>query len=198
VSYGAAARAVSAAAIRFFGGDRTVTLRRRASLVNQVTGDGIAALEADGVQALGAVALALKGTGLRGRIVAGASLTVAGHAAPYVVQADAEATTAGKLSVSIAPALAAEVPAGGAVTLAAGYADRTLYAFRGEQLLEESGDGRRTDRRAYHLVGDELTAPEEGDLVVDGGEAFPVVEVRPVAPGGTPARWTVVVGDAVS
>jgi len=188
VTFAAGARAVSTAAIRYFGGDRTVTLRRRSRLVNQVSGEGVTALLADGVQALAAVTLALKATGLRGRLVAGSSLTVAGHAAPYTVQADAEATTAGKLTVSISPALAAEVADGGTVTLAAGYADRTLYAFRGEQLLEETADGRRTDRRAYHLVGDDLTAPAEGDLVVD---------VRPIAPAGAPARWTVTVGDAV-
>lgn len=197
MTFSAGARAVSTAAIRYFGGDRTVTLRRRATLSNQVTGENVSALLADGIQAAAAVTLALKATGLRGRIVAGASLTVAGHAAAYTVQADAEATTAGKLAVSIAPALAAEVADGGTVTLAAGYADRTLYAFRGEQMLEETADGRRTDRRAYHLVGDDLTAPAEGDLVVDGGESFPVVDVRPVAPGGSPARWTVTVGDAV-
>ncbi|HNZ96223.1 MAG TPA: hypothetical protein PKM64_03395 [Thermoanaerobaculia bacterium] len=198
MSFAAGARALSTAAIRYFGGDRTVTLRRRASLVNQTTGDGVAALEADGVQALGASALALKLAGLRGRIVAGATLTVAGHAAPYVVQADAEATTAGKLAVSIAPALAAEVATGAAVTLAAGYADRTVYAFRGEQVAEDGADGRATDRRAYHLVGDELAAPAPGDVVVDGGEALVVVEVRPVSPGGTPARWTVTVGELAS
>jgi len=83
------------------------------------------------------------------------------------------------------------------VTLAAGYADRTLYAFRGEQLLEDTAAGRVTDRRAYHLVGDDLTAPADGDLVVDGSESFPIVDVRPIAPAGAPARWTVTVGDAV-
>lgn len=197
MTFSAGARAVSTAAIRYFGGDRTVTLRRRSRLVNQVSGEGVTALLADGVQALAAVTLALKATGLRGRIVAGASLTVAGHAAPYTVQADAEATTAGKLAVSIAPGLAAQIPDGGTVTLAAGYADRTLYAFRGEQLLEDTAAGRVTDRRAYHLVGDDLTAPAEGDLIVDGSESFPIVDVRPIAPAGAPARWTVTVGDAV-
>ncbi len=198
MTFGAGARAVSTAAIRYFGGDRTVTLRRRATLRNELTGEGVVALLADGVQALGASALALKASGLRGRIVAGASLTVSGHPAAYTVQADAEATTAGKLAVVVSPALAAQVADGGTVTLAAGYADRTVYAFRGEQVAEDGADGRATDRRAYHLVGDELAEPAPGDLVVDGGAAFAVVEVRPVSPGGTPARWTVTVGESAS
>lgn len=197
MTFAAGARAVSTAAIRYFGGDRTVTLRRRSSLVNQVTGEGVTALAADGVQALGESALAFKASGLRGRIVAGSVLTVSGHVAPYVVQADAEATTAGKLAVVVSPGLSAQVPDGGTVTLSAGYADRTVYAFRGEQLLEDTAAGRVTDRRAYHLVGDDLTAPADGDLVVDGSESFPIVDVRPIAPAGAPARWTVTVGDAV-
>lgn len=196
--FGELARSVSTSAIRYFGGDRQVTLRRRHTLKNQLKGEPISSLFADGVQAAGAAVLALKGSaGLRGSLIAGCTLTIPGHAAPYTVGADVAASTAGKLvGVAISPALAAEVPTLTVVTIAAPAADRSVWALRGEQLLEDTENGRTTDRRVYHLVADDLAAPVEGDLILDGGDVFPVVLVRPVSPGGSPARWTVTVGDA--
>lgn len=196
-AFAVGARSVSGRAIRYFGGDRVVVLRRRSTLRNAVTGERVAALAADGIQAAAAETLALEGTGLRGRLVAGAVLTVSGHVSGYTVQADAEATAAGKLSAAIAPALAAELADGAVVTIATPTAERDVYALRGEEVLEEADTGRRVARRAYHLLGDELAAPAEGDLVVDGAEVFPISEVRPVAPGGVVARWTVAVGDSL-
>lgn len=198
MSYGTLARQVTATAVRFFGGDRTVTLRRRHTLQLQSTGDPVATLKVDGAQLAGAVVLNLKGaTGatLRGTLIAGVTFTIAGNATVYTVQADATASTAGKLAaVSISPALAAGPSDGAVVTITSSVSDRTLYALRGEEDVRDDPRGRELASRAYHLVGDDLAAPEAGDLLIDGTETFTIASVRPVSPGGSPCRWTVLVG----
>lgn len=201
MSFPAAARAVTSTAVRFFGGDRTVTLRRRHSLQLQSTGEPVSALRTDGAQLAGVVALNLKGSGgvagatVRGTLIAGATFTLTGDATVYTVGADVSASTAGKLAaVAIAPALVVGVSDGVLVTLVHAYADRTVYALRGEEDRRDDDRGRELGGIAYHLVGDDLAAPEAGDLILDGTETWTVASVRPVSPGGSPARWTVMVG----
>lgn len=198
--FGSMARAVANVAVRFFGGDRAVTLRRRHSLKLQSTGDPVSTLRLASPALAGASSLALKGSSggsLRGTLIAGAQFTIAGDATVYTVGADVEASNLGALAgVSISPVLAAGASADAVVTITTPYADRTLWALRGEEEAQPDERGRKSVGIAYHLVGDDLTPPEFGDLIVDGSETYVITSVRPVSPDGTPARWTVLVGAA--
>lgn len=196
--FGSIARALSSTAVRFFGGDRAVTLRRRHTLKLQSTGDPVSTLRISAGASAGAVTLSLKGStggSLRGTLISGAQLTIAGDATVYTVGADADTSTSGVLAgVTISPALAAGASADAVVTIATPYADRSLWALRAAEEQQSDDRGRQVVGVTYHLVGDDLTPPAFGDLLIDGSDTLTITGVRPVSPGGSAARWTVSVG----
>lgn len=188
-------RSSAAALIAHFGDGLTVSLRRPHTLRNRVTGAGLAALTVSGAHLAGVASIALTATALEGGAPAGLRFTIAGNATEYEVQAASTAASS-VVTLSISPVLAANAPAGAAVTITRAYGEWTFQAVRSSLELGEQGDGLDGSRRRYHLLASSaLPTPETGDLLVDDGATFGVLVAETFRPGsGAAARYRLEVG----
>jgi hypothetical protein len=127
-----------------------------------------------------------------GRAVKGSKFTIAGVTGSFTLSEACESALA-TIVLKFTPAL----PTGGAandalITWTQTYADWTFYQMRPAQ-TETTDKAVEKGTRVFQLAyksGNE--APEVGDTLA----GLPVIEVKPIAPGGpgTESRWRVVTG----
>ena len=181
------------------GGGQTVTLRRRHTLANGVTGAPITALAMAGAALLGAQVISLDAANLTGSLPAGCVLAIAGVTGTYTTASATTAASGALSSVALTTALAGAAANDAVVTISQPYGPHTFRAARGGLSVEEVGDASQAtgQARRYHLsaIGAD-TAPAVGDLVVDGTVEQVVRMVRARQPGAEVHGWVIEVGDA--
>lgn len=186
----AAARATArdARIVRRFGDGLTYSLRRKNSLAKALT---VAAAALAGASSISFTASG----GLRkndGRVVKGATFTLAGVAGVYTVAADATVTV-NPLVLSFTPVLAGPVAQGAALTWTQPYAEHAFKAMNGSS--QETTDENMVaagELVRWLLAEAGLQTPEAGDDL--GGLA--IKRVEPIGPGASPSRFKVIVGAA--
>lgn len=177
-------------AARRCGGGNQVTIRRSGdAIVHGLTGQAITSLAVSGTVALGGSSLDLDGASIRAGSVLGQGwkFTLAGHTAPYEVQADVEVTASSNTfeSVSISPVLSHEATDDAAATITQQYGEWTFDAFRRQFSIDEiTSDFEAED---YILVVSVLGAAfldfELTDTVTWDSKARSVVRRMPFKPG---------------
>jgi hypothetical protein len=142
----------------------------------------------------GAAALAIRGTLAAGRLLAGDTITLPGHADAYTVGVTVAAGADGWPAVPVWPALAGPVAAGTPVAFGFGR-DVTLRAAPAAYgPAELAGSVLVGDRRfvlqAAALASGGVT-PKPGDRILDGGADRLVVSVTAHRAGGTVVAWEI-------
>lgn len=194
MSFGPGARQMVENVIAFMSPGVTLTLRRDSTLIHGANSTPISALTTVGAAVAGAATLSLAATKLRGRLVEGATFTIAGDLTVYTVGADVDAVSGALTAVPISPVLAGNVAGGTAVTITQSHADQAYQAFQGEHDRETASstmDG--SVRRLELAVPAGGRAPKEKDRIVGGFDSSErVIHVKAHEPElGYPVRWTV-------
>lgn len=180
--------------IRHFGGNATVTLRKRNKLKNKASGSSAPTLTVSIEALTGASSLTIGATNLEGKVVKGSKLTIAGSATVYTVQAEATAS-ANTVTLTLSPVLSQTAIAGAAVTFTQAYADYPFRKLRGE-FKETDSETLREKARKIHLSAQGATVePEVSDVILEGDYSNAIQKVDKVAPGTEVARYTVYLGE---
>lgn len=174
--------------IQRFGGGLTYALRKKNSLAKALT------LSAAALAGASSITVTTPGNLRRndGKVVKGATFTLAGVTGTCTVAADAT-VTGNPLTITFTPVLAGPAALGAALTWSQTYAEYTYAAMNGssqEQTEEQMIAAGELVR--WLLADSSLPAPETGDEL--GG--LSVKRVFPVGPSATPSRYKVIVGAA--
>lgn len=196
MSFGTAVRAMQAANIRHFGGGARCTLRRRHTVMRN--GELVKTFAAAAALA-GATTLTITQAGAKGALLAGVEISIAGHAAPYLTTATAEAV-AGALVLSISPALSGAVALNDVVTVTRDYVPESYGLLRGHrEKLDQEGSVVGDSERLHLTATATSREPQPGDLVEITGERLrAVVSSRTVAPGAVAGRYEVTLGEGAT
>lgn len=174
------ARAGSTRNIRRAGGGATSTLRRKNTLLVNLT------LAAGALS--GALSVTAAAAGLAGRVAAGAKFQIAGVAGTYTVAADA-AVSGGQIVLTLTVGLAGAAALGAALTWTQKYAEHSYLRAKGRTTEEDKGlvdSGTRVVHLAYDAT---KPAPKEGDEL----DGLPILQAETI---GELARYRVVTGAA--
>ncbi|MBT8463019.1 MAG: hypothetical protein KJO44_10910 [Gemmatimonadetes bacterium] len=172
-----------------------MTIRRKSTLSNPDTG-AAPVLRVVGITALGATAITLDDTGLKGTMAKGAAFTLPADATVYTttaaVTADADALTDIPIN-----ALTAEAANNALATVTQSYGEVTYKATRSNFRADEfSGDIKLGDFKLEVVTSEELEDLKDGAVIFDG-DTLAVVDVMPHSPGNAQAVTVLHVRGAV-
>lgn len=194
MSFGPGARAMVDQVIGFMAPGVTVTLRRNSNLRHQVNSTAISALTVASAVLAGVTTIDLEADSLAGKLIAGATFTIAGNATVYTTTANVEAEAGELAAVTFTPALAANAAEGAVVTIVQSYSDQVYRAHQAaldRESVSATIDG--LARRLELAVDPGARAPEENDRIVAGlSRVERVAHVQAHEPElGYTVRWSI-------
>lgn len=167
-----------------FADDNEVTLRRRSTLTNRLTGKAPSLL-VKGLTAQDSGLITLDATNLSGTLATGSTFTITGDGQTYSVLADVEASSSELTDVPIDPPLSQAAANDAAVTLTSKYADVTVGAAV-TTFSDELIDDTRIQATDRLVLLDLFELGIEVDMttqVVVGSKVYQIKNILGVEPG---------------
>lgn len=196
MSLAATIRGTAARGAKRCGGGNQATVKRSSrGLVSAATGAPLTSLVVNGTVAIGGTSLDLDAASIQpgGVLGQGWKFTLAGHTAPYEVQADVTASSNALASVTISPALSHEATNDATVTITQQYGEWAFNAWREDfdrtQPLADTVES-SDYKLVLSLLGEpftDLNSLGDRDTLTWDGKVRTIVDVSPIEPGTDPA-----------